>query len=30
MWGQPVLKWAGKKALVYLPDNWPELVDIRK
>ena len=30
MWGQPLLKWAAKKAMVYLPENWPELVDIRK
>lgn len=29
MWGQPVLIWAGKQALQYLPPNWPELVDIR-
>lgn len=30
MWGQPLLIWAGKKGLEYLPENWPELVDIRK
>jgi hypothetical protein len=30
MWGQPLLIWAGKKAMAYLPDNWEELLDIRK
>lgn len=30
MWGQPILIRASQKALEYLPDNWQDLIDIRK
>lgn len=30
MFAQPVLIRAGKEAIARLPENWPELIDIRK